>query len=451
MKKIIFKIWLIVFVAVTARTQNYMAIHHINIGNGDCTVISLYDNNNNIITKTIIDGGNSNFANFLGPYLNQEFGNGLFNLLILSHFHKDHYNGLTVIANGTIQAANIIDGGYYTIAAGPHNVNLQPTNVAFPPPRAPGAWENAISNYGNNVNVNAARLPNVNVFPAQIGNVITLGTINGVNVTLTCIAGNGSNLAPGFGAPAVVNNIVAGRNNQNNFSLGWLLQFGQFRYYTAGDIGGQNGNYVQNIPYYGGGNININGSCGGYTNQETGIAGALQQMLPAAQPYGGGGNVTGHVCAVKMSHHGSACSNNVAWLGTLRPTAFFTSVGGNNSWKLPKLNTLYNMSMVAPLSNVANPLIGLYNQGYYFTNLFNFAGAGHDSRNYANWLFAARANTAYDFGNSNPNTNGSYMLYVSGQNIANVSEFAVVRVNCPFNVMGGISQYEFAGRFICHQ
>ncbi|MDB4921800.1 MBL fold metallo-hydrolase [Mucilaginibacter sp.] len=438
--------WIVLAIPLTIQAQNELQIHQVNIGNGDCTIIAITDNAGAVVAKTIIDGGKSSATTYLIPYINQEFGgNANFDYLILSHFHNDHYNGLLALGNGTIRANYIIDGGNYTILAGAHNPALAPPNITFPPPRAAGVWETNVSAYGNNVNTAARRPAGLTNLPNQIRDTLTLGSIKGVNVYLICIAGNGSNVGTGG---AVVNNIAARRNNQNNFSLGWLLVYGKFRYYTAGDIGGHNAKYTQNIPY-GTGTLTVTGNCASYTDQETSIAAGLQTLLPNAQPKGGGTNVAGHICAIKISHHGSACSNNIMWLNTLRPAAIFTSAGSDNHHKLPRLNTLYNMSQVAPLSNNGNPTLGIYSQGYYFTNLYNFTGQA--SLTYANTLFAARANTSYDYGNNNINTNGSYLIIVPPQNIANYSDFQVWRVNCPFNYTNNISKHTFLARYECHQ
>lgn len=443
MKKIILFLWLIVSIVTSA--QNQLEIHHVNIGNGDCTIIVLRDNNG-IISKTIIDGGNSNYNQALLPYINQEFGgNTNFRYLILSHFHADHFNGLLVLKNGTIHPDMIIDGGGYVLNGMNVNAGLHPPNAGFPPPKPANKWINAVDDYGNNVNNNAVRAPQVTNLPPQIGGTIILGTINGINVTMTCIAANGWNVSNN----GPVNNIINGRSNQNNYSVGWLLEYGRFRYYTAGDIGGYGANYNQNIPYNGG-QLQVTGHCSPYTDQETTIAQGLAANLPAVQPVPvNGNNYNGHVCGVKISHHGSSCSNNTAFLGTLRPAAFFTSVGGNNRWKLPKLNTLYNMSQVQPLSNNANIAQGLFNQGFYFTNLYNFSGANNDSRTYAGACFNNRAGINFNYGNDNNNTTGSYMLLVPDQSAVAVSHFGVLRVNCPSG--GGIQPHQFLAQYLCHQ
>ncbi|HEX2898408.1 MAG TPA: hypothetical protein VHS96_01690 [Bacteroidia bacterium] len=428
MKKSVFKIILLLLMPVWTAAQQ-LEIHHININNGDATIIAMKNANNAYTYKMIIDGGQSNYNTYLGPYINAIFGNTNFNLMVLSHYHNDHYNGLLALHRGLIQAAEVIDAGGYQLAC--MCGSLQPGNTGFPPFAPPATWKSNLSGYWGG-HQSFSRNTVFNAFPTDIALSEPQGDM-GATVWLHNLAGAGWTQQGSMGK---INQITTGRNNPNNFTLGWLITYGQFRYYTAGDIGGYDNNYTG----YNGAAI----SCGSYTNQETAISAAL--------PYGNGGravswdNTTAsnsHICAFKASHHGSACSNNTALFNAMNPAVCVTSAGSNGRWKLPKPDFLYRLNNAVPLSTHLNPPNGVFNKGVFFTNLMNFPGQANLT--VANGFFAGVNGLAYDF-------NGSYVITIpftspdSTSNIKEASVFNVKRIRFTPGV-----QVTNMGWFQCHK
>lgn len=76
-----------------AFAQQELRIHHINIGDGDATLIGIYDTANRTYTKTIlIDGGKSSASARILPYLKTilKTSTPTVNYVGLTHYHDDH-------------------------------------------------------------------------------------------------------------------------------------------------------------------------------------------------------------------------------------------------------------------------------------------------------------------------------------------------------------------------
>lgn len=88
---------------------------------------------------------------------------------------------------------------------------------------------------------------------------------------------------------------------ENEASIGLLIKFGKFRYFTAGDLTGG----------------------GGLGRYET------KDMETTA------GEIIGEINVLHVAHHGSASSTNNAFLGQTRPEASIISVGKDNDYGHP--------------------------------------------------------------------------------------------------------------------
>jgi Metallo-beta-lactamase superfamily len=418
-----------------------LEIHHINVENGDATLITIHNTlANTFSAKVLIDGGNSGTGVYLKPYFNNLFGVPLagqkVNYMILSHFHADHYRGLQGIGSGSavdaIRADSVIDpGGYFF--AGKKYGNLNPPDYADRGGSGAGDYTEAIK-AAYNKGFLKARSKTITGFPGDIGKSINIGTVNGVPVTLTCIAGAGYSYGAGG---AVINNggTKPSRTNQNNFSLGFVLQYGQFRYYTSGDMGGYQTD-----------------KCTKYIDQETDVDKGIDYLFPGLSfPFDDNvsdkDGVFGHVCSFKVSHHGSGCSSNDVFLKRTA-AAIFISVGNQPKWGLPEPGFVNRVKAEwSPLSEWAteNRPLGVNNQGVYFTNLYDFT-AGRQSLDACVKAFAAEDSINFSYGNDyddhgmpggdgmwessqDQNCKDSYVLIVDPASINTQSMFVVNRVN----------------------
>ncbi|HVI47849.1 MAG TPA: hypothetical protein VM802_23470 [Chitinophaga sp.] len=438
----------------TAAQHEILEIHHINVENGDATMIVVHDTAANTYpVKILIDGGNSGTDRFLQGYFNNYFGAVnmpvTFKYLILTHFHKDHYAGFNRLGAGNIfRADSVIDPGGYT---------LGPTYGPINPPQATpdrGAkkagdasiYKNALRTAYNNAYLRE-RSKIVTTFPDDIGKVLPLGTVNGVPLTLKCLASSGYTYSTGG---ATVDNGIGGRNNANNFSLGFVLEYGQFRYFTAGDMGGYE-----------------NTGCTAYIDQEASINGGFGSLYSGTSyPFNqdaGGATAVGHVCAFKTSHHGSDCSSSKDLLD-FSACAMFLSAGYMSRWGLPEPAFQARIDTILdPLSewDAASRPVGVNNRGIYITNLYNFkSGTKRTCRTSAISLFANKDSTNFSYGNDysttgvhgnnqyqskNVNYKDSYVLKVEPQNITTQSQFYVFRINYYNNTNQPLSTFQ------CHR
>lgn len=433
---------------VTVFSQQ-LEIHHINTNNGESTIIALKNSDNEYTSKIIIDGGNSSFTRYLDTYIGAVFGNYDFDCVILTHYHRDHYAGLLRLKNGDYRAAYVIDPGGYSLnnydpnkGRPPANEYLNPGNTDFPPVPTSKSWQVALKTYSY-INAYFTRPELMDQFPRDIYHYIDLGDIDGHSVYLTCIAAAGYNIADDV---KTKNNNISGRTNPNNFSLGFVLQWGEFRYYTAGDIGGYKANYTSHdgktIP------------CSSYIDQETDISDALGYIVSDIRKWDATDDTTyiGHVCAFKASHHGSACANNDSLLGSMRAAVSVSMAGRNSSWKLPHPEFLYRLKNAHPLSSHADAgEDDLYNRGIYFTNLYDFYG--QPSLTVANKYFFNKKGLSYDYGNHTTGERGNYVIIVPyavealETDISHAAVFCVRRVD----IVDDTPQWQSPHWFLCHK
>jgi competence protein ComEC len=365
MRKMII-ILFVIFLYMESAAQSQVEIHQINVGNGDGALIKLFDAGTLVYT-IVIDGGLKSTSNTFVPYLKshlpdmagQPAGTKNIDWVILSHNHQDHFNGLTaMLRDPKFIIRNITDQGGYVIADGAYDMPLPVVTNANCVPfisrsKSKKNPQNALVNYVSAVAAASVRskvvtttdITRVRVFDttAKTFQTITLPTVGGTAVRMICIAGNA--FTKGIAATTARN---IGSTNPNNFSFGWILEFGRFRYYSGGDLGGYSG---------------------GYTDQETDMATYLKAAYTTNRPLDGTNmakNYPGHVCVMKTNHHGSSQSSNPEFLKTIAFSAIITSAGDHKRWKLPTVDFINRVAVNAKFGAV---------QGVYFTQLYSYGGS----------------------------------------------------------------------------
>lgn len=328
-----------------------LEIHHVYVGHGDATVIAIWDEDNGsrrCVYKALIDASTSNGFTKLTWYFANTFRDCYFDLVIASHYHDDHIRGLAEGLGTSMHAKLLLDIGGYDLTGIESNKGTdKPSNKgtavphANPPavgkdapyvPKTSGLWKQ----YLKNVKDSAQREGDERLsrhpynFPDDFNTPITLATIKGVPVTLTCYAANGFVFDPFKTAER----HTGGTKNPNNYGLAFILQYGAFRYYTGGDLGG---------------------SKGAYYDHESLLSATLKQVFPAS-----GKAPAGHVCAFKSNHHGSNHSNNDTFLQGMTPTVCITSVGQHRGHGLPGTQFLDRLAKTKSPSGL---------QGFFFTDL----------------------------------------------------------------------------------
>ncbi|QQR79818.1 MAG: MBL fold metallo-hydrolase [Deltaproteobacteria bacterium] len=101
-------------------------------------------------------------------------------------------------------------------------------------------------------------------------------------------------------------------NEENEASIGLLIQYGHFKYFTAGDLPG-------------------GGSPGGFETKD------LESHV---------GEIIGDIDVLHAGHHGSASSSNDFFLKTIKPESVIISVGLNNDYHHPAETTLNRIEAI---------------------------------------------------------------------------------------------------------
>lgn len=407
--------------------QQELHIHHINIENGDATLIGIFDiAQQKYTSKVLIDGGQSAAEVTLLPYIKNMIGDDEesfhFEYIILSHYHNDHYNGLLAIQTGELTADSIIDpGGYKVSSYFNHSAikGIRPDSL-----KIALAWLDAIkiaSDHTPNPFVRGRSKIMIRFSTnnnTSLGNKITIGVIGTQLVELECIAGWGNTLSSGG---EIERNPGPKKSNGNNFSLAFILSCGEFRYFIGGDLGGKN--------------------TGEYIDQETSVTTYFDEKYPKSFSWTGNEFLKGHVCGFKANHHGSNYSNTSGFMEGMHPSIIVTSAGNNKSWHLPHPQYLQRLSLIQPLSFSSD---STFTKGVYFTNLYNFTN--FPSETTANNLFQNQVGVSYDFGNNSSTAKGSYLIKVKDEDTLDQrSIFEVGRVD-----LNEIIPYKKLAVFFCH-
>jgi beta-lactamase superfamily II metal-dependent hydrolase len=242
-----------------------LEIHHINVGQGDATLI---------ISPTgktmLIDAGNTSYGTaVVSAYLSLLSITSL-NYVVCSHYHADHLGGLDEVMNnlGVTNIGAVYDRGRDTPL---------PTSLAF------RDYE-TVANATNNRHT------------VMLGETLDLGG----GVTMKCLATNGEVINYG--------SVSGASGSENDLSLGWLLTYNGFQYFTGGDLGGETSPYADN---------------------ETPLA-----------------TQVGDVDVMKIDHHGSHFSTNQTFVNNLKPEVAIIEVGDNNSYNHPTQVVLDRLAAV---------------------------------------------------------------------------------------------------------
>jgi hypothetical protein len=424
MKKIFF-ITFLLLVAMVGFSQEELHIHHINVEDGDATFIGIYDSATHRYTASmLIDGGASAPGALLLPYLKKIMNSDQprLNIIALTHYHKDHYNGLLALKNGRLRADSVIDpGGYVLGSVFPAQAGVTTTETKPDAMAVYDGWTDALKTA-----VAAGFLKGhiTGIYhygttrTSDLGHRLVLGTMGGQQVSLECIAGWGNNLDAG----PVHADESPEKDNANNFSLAFILSCGQFRYFIGGDLGGS--------------------TDAQYIDQESSLTAYLAKEYPTSWSWNHSKQSAGHICGFKADHHGSNHSNNAFFMSAMTPAITVTSAGSQASWHLPHPAYLTRLAQVKPISVWTASSNQVYNRGIYITNLYNFNG--YPSKTTATGLFGGQAGVSFSYGNAQQGVKSSYLIKVNAEGIAGRSQFQVYRTD------GSGASSTLLANFLCH-
>ena len=259
-------------------TSGNLEIHHINIGQGDSTLI---------IGPTgkslLFDAGESTWnshtkAQIIGPYIESVLGCKSLDYVVISHFHLDHI-------------------GYVGYGGLWHLVETQGFTVGT----------TLIRNYNTHLGYISGTFTNWKAYLEGTGQAklhptwaiegtgqVDLGA--GVTFNIVAVNGNGSIIAGDF-------HTDASPPSENDYSIGGVLSYGNFDEWMGGDVSGQ---------------YEVGGF--GYTYHDIEL-----NIAPEV----------GDMDVYKVNHHGSSHSSSATFINQLDPEVSIVTVGNSNSYGHP--------------------------------------------------------------------------------------------------------------------
>jgi beta-lactamase superfamily II metal-dependent hydrolase len=282
-------------VVFPAAAQN-LEIHVINVGWGQSTFIK----GPGPTGKTVLlEAGNTGKGTAeVVPYL-QSIGHtpsAGFDYTIVGHQHCDHAGGMDEVINAgyNVRIRNYDNGSSYTSSC-------------------ITGWDSAAATTTAGTPVAMTR-----------GQVIDLGG----GATLTCIVVRGQ--------------VIGGPNvsvsNENDLSIGLLLEYGGFDYFWASDLGGGPDD----------------GACTGRSTSQLNVE---TTVINAISPGGAAPLIsTGGIDVLHVSHHGSESSTNNDLFDGATPAlaVISTGAGQTSGWDLPRQDVVENV-LLGQASCVAAP------------------------------------------------------------------------------------------------
>lgn len=296
-----------------------LEIRHLDVTGGDSTLIFVKNNDDNkILYKLLIDagaegGGGARLVSYLAALaeLKEKVNVGgsdeelpVLDCIVATHYHLDHIEGFTRFGGAGILFRRYLDNGGYTANGNlltPRNdvgKNVKRTTLF-------GQYTSTVQN--NKVGGQPAQrvaLPFIAAgadLTKAAPVVLRLGENTGV--TLTCYCANGI-LADGTNVLGTQRGVKNREPSPNDVSLAFVLEWDDFRYFTAGDLSGDP-------------------TLQSYFDIETGLVNYLA----------GGPLKNKPVTVLRVSHHGSEHSNQDALFAKLKPKLIVVSC--NTKKKVP--------------------------------------------------------------------------------------------------------------------
>lgn len=306
-------------------------IHQLGLGDGDCTLIEIIDYkptstpiNPQLDTAVILIDAqrNSDDAYFeIVDFIEKKLGpSGLnrmvIDYVILSHVHIDHYGNMENVLEALLSDGYQIDYVFDRLAKNESDIDWDLNDIdECYDELVTGRLSASASSYQKFIKDN---FDGYN-FPIFAGTELLENRFR--NTRMLCVAGFGATINPTDGSrlffiPKMGDYYKP--KSENDLSFAFLLSYGGFRYFTGGDLGGQDHS--------------------GYANGEVPVAKYLKAK--------GGTNF--HFCAFKVSHHGSLESTSTDFLNLVTPTLAVIPAAlrsyGRSTNPLPRCVTLDNLA-----------------------------------------------------------------------------------------------------------
>lgn len=287
-------------VAVVVCFAQRLEIHHLDIGQGDATVIAAFTPRNAVSKIVLIDGGRKKIDGYyIINYIKNTFKVNTINYVIASHYDADHIGGLITVIENSLRTPTDL------------GIDIIFDRGDKPPKPVPSG---ILSIYREKAGQTGKRNT---ITPGHEITLYTPGSMKRLHegaseaIKMKCICVNAVIATQSGPKPAVSTDYA---QNENNLCVGFVIKFGEFIYVTAGDLNGINEDGMVDI--------------------ET----------PAIQ-------VCGNVSAYKVNHHGSSNSTNSCWVTKAKAPVAFISSGKNNGYKHPNEPTIIRLDGEQSLQN----------------------------------------------------------------------------------------------------
>ncbi len=254
--------------------EGELVIEVVNVGQGDGAYIQTPGGR-----TLVIDGGRGRGSqDSVVPTLESR-GLTRPEFILSTHFDSDHLGGVVQLLNGPDKTPCTEDDRLPTLGLFDYA------------PRENSCNSDLCKDYYQHRRCNGSRIgAGAGVRVPSPGELLPLG--GGVRATVVALNGE------------VAGGVVVPTGSDNSNSIALLLEFGRFRYFTAGDLTGGLGNGCNS------------------TMDDADVETPTSQKI-------------GAVDLLHVNHHGSCTSSNAAFLAALQPQVALISVGENNSYGHP--------------------------------------------------------------------------------------------------------------------
>ncbi len=291
----------------TAAEALPLRILAIDIGQGDATLVTGPTGR-----TLLIDAGpqGSGLAEVL-PALRAEEIKDL-DWILATHYDADHIGGIPEVLDNILPSRALIDRGDFTDKATPTYEKYLESLSRFAPAKpdasaqtrgsapAPPNPHRSIQTSSQNAEMFQGKNLPANREEAEAGKVLDLG------------GGAEARVIVANGRYADGRSVHLNPDEENEASIGLLIRYGAFSYFTAGDLPG-------------------GGSPGGYETKD------LETTA---------GEIIGDIDVLHVSHHGSSSSTNEDFLLLTRPEAAVISVGKDNEYGHPTETVLQRLDEI---------------------------------------------------------------------------------------------------------
>ena len=264
---------LLLGLSLSALAGDTLQLHFIDVGQGDAELLVSPGGQ-----AVLIDGGLPGSDKIVNPYL-QSHGIIRLDYYIVSHYHNDHIGCATKILS-----PNVVSGLQAAYDRGDTPTNTDSYAKAFA-----ADYRTAVSGK----RITATTSPS----GAATSHGFVLDASSNHPVVIEFVAANGNG--------RITKSTTI---NENDFSVAFVVRFGQFSAVLGGDLSGSNGSDYDDI--------------------ETSLASTFP----------------GPVSLYKVHHHGSRYSSNTNWLAAINPIVGIICCGTRNNYGLPEDEALSRLA-----------------------------------------------------------------------------------------------------------